>query len=149
MIANKIKALSTEVTADYDSKITRQMEMPNTFNALIAMLRKEEYCVSFEPSDSVEKGSLAFPDYLLVISKQMKKSYLENGRSVGFDFTFSLIKDAPLSTLGNKQYLIGFFAGLTPIRRVTIYAMVVCVEESACLVEKAFAEFIVFMGKEP
>jgi hypothetical protein len=123
------------------------MGIPNTFYELISMLRKEEYCISFEPSNFMEKGCLTYPDYLLVISKQMKKCYLENGRSVGFDFTFSLIKDSPLSKFSSKQYLIGFFAGLTAIRRVTIYAMVVCVEENVCFVEKAFTEFINFMGK--
>jgi hypothetical protein len=138
MITNKIKSLSTELTEDFNSKITRQMGIPNNLIELISILRKEEYCISFEPSDFMEKGCLTYPDYLLIISKQMKKSYLESGRSVGFDFTFSLIKDSPLSTSNNKQYLIGFFAGLTPIRRVTIYGMVICVEENACLVEKAF-----------
>jgi hypothetical protein len=35
---------------------------------------------------------MAYPDYLLIISQQMKKNYLKTARTIGFDFTFNVIK---------------------------------------------------------
>lgn len=68
----------------------------------------------------------------------MKKTYLKYARCVGFDFTYSLIKEAPLTKYGKREYMIGIIAGLNSYRRIGIYALVVANEESGEFVEKAF-----------
>ena len=48
------------------------------------------------------------PNVLLVISPQMKELFYKYGQYVGFDLTFSLIREKPEQA---KEYLVGVFAG--------------------------------------
>ena len=79
----------------------------------------------YEPKN-YEEESLTYPDTVMFITPQMKQMYLEYGRCIGFDFTFSLIKDRPIPIEGRKpEYMIGMIAGLNSNRRLTIYAFVI------------------------
>lgn len=77
----------------------------------------------------------------------MKKIYHKNARCVGLDFTYSLIREAPLTKYSSREYMIGVIAGLNSYRRIAIYALIVTTEECAHYVEKAFTEFIKYMEK--
>lgn len=48
------------------------------------------------------------PNVIIIITPQMKELYLRYGQYVGFDLTYSLIKETPEST---KEYLVGVFGG--------------------------------------
>ena len=66
---------------------------------------------------------MAYPDYFIVITPSMKRTYLKHARSIGFDFTFSLIKETPLNLVGGsfkKEYMVGMIAGLNKFRRIGI-----------------------------
>jgi hypothetical protein len=58
----------------------------------------------------------------------MKKAYLTHARSIGFDFTYSLIKETPLTVYGKREYIIGVIAGLNEYRRIGIFALIVATE---------------------
>lgn len=43
-----------------------------------------------------------YPDYLLISSEEMKKTYHKYARCIGFDFTYSLIRESPLTKYGKR-----------------------------------------------
>lgn len=66
----------------------------------------------------------------MIITKEMKDLYLKTARSVGFDFTYSLIRETTLSSEGRTEYGIGFIAGLNSYRRICCYALIVATKEN-------------------
>ncbi len=86
------------------------------------------------------------PNVLLIISPQMKELYYKYGQYVGFDLTFSLIKEKPSH---ETEYLVGVFAGTTESRRILVFGLVVTNNQSEEVYKYIFREFISIMGKYP
>ena len=120
-----------EKLGTFENKINREQKevfagkMPDNFQELMKFTQKENSYVYYEP-ENFESENLSFPDTLMVITPQMKEFYYRFGRTIGFDFTFSLIKERPIPIEGRKpEYMIGVIAGLNGNRRLTIYAFVI------------------------
>ncbi len=86
------------------------------------------------------------PNVMLIVTPQMKELFLKYGQYVGFDLTFSLIKETPEST---KEYLVGVFGGTSESQRITVYGFVVTNSQSVNVYKYLFGEFFKIMGKCP
>ena len=74
----------------------------------------------------------------------MKELYIRYGQYVGFDLTYSLIKEAPQLS---KEYLVGVFGGTSESQRIAVYGLVITNNQSVEIYKYLFQEFIAIMGK--
>ena len=58
----------------------------------------------------------------MIITPRMKQLYLEFGQYVGFDLTFSIIRERPTQ---HKEFLVGIFGGSTESKRILIYGLII------------------------
>ena len=76
----------------------------------------------------------------------MKQNYDEFGQAIGFDLTFSIIKEQPQH---HKEYLTGVFAGTDDSKRITVFGVVVTNSQTVEAFKFIFKEFYRLAGKEP
>ena len=76
----------------------------------------------------------------------MKELFYKYGQYVGFDLTFSLIREKPEQA---KEYLVGVFAGTSQTRKIMIFGLVITNNQSEEVYKYIFKQFITIMGKGP
>lgn len=99
--------------------------------------RLEEFPDSENPS---------LPNILLVVTPEMKTHFQEFGSWVGFDLTFSIIRER---TASNGEYMIGFFLGTNASKRIIVFGLVVTNSQSVFAYSWIFREFFRLVGSTP
>ena len=85
----------------------------------------------------------------------MRENYKMYGDVVGFDMTFSLLRDKPIEIFGPKtkvlkEFQLGFFTGVNNYNKVVIFACVVSCKTTKNDILEILEDFIQHMkGKEP
>ena len=61
------------------------------------------------------------PNILLIVTPEMKREYRKFGKLVGFDLTFSLVRER---TKKNQEYMVGVMAGTNGSKKIIIFGLV-------------------------
>jgi hypothetical protein len=94
-----------------------------------------------------DEANPGLPNILLVVTPKMKDKYRRFGQAVGFDLTFSVVKER---TKDNGEYMFGLFASNnTTFKKIVIFGLVVTNSQSIFAYAFLFRQFFSIMGSVP
>ena len=86
------------------------------------------------------------PNILVIITPMMKKNFKKFGQVVGFDLTFSLIKER---TADNSEYMVGLFANYNYFKKIVIFGIVITNSQTSFAYSYILQSFFDIMGSQP